>query len=1077
MPWFRSKSRKNEPAQVPPPAERLIDRKLELELLRDHLAATGDAGNGHAVLLLGDSGVGKSRLVAELVHEAARRRLVTISTYGMGRGAEPLLPIKDALRDYLGRTPDKVRKTLIGAAPRLLDSIPFIGAFLGRIGESLVDSKLYGASVDGIYEELSRILLGISERHGLCFVVEDLHDVDQDTLYFVNYLLGKIRGHRLLVLMTVQSEQLREAPNLQQLMSRWSAEGYAALTVTPLERAHVGEYVRSTLSLGAEPAENLVDQVFRLTGGNPFYLKETLHILSDRDRGGVTGEDAVLRLPPRLEAVVRQRLARAEGDTRDLLDAVAVIADGSQDIEPVRHVMEAPIGRAVRALRRACDLGILKEGPDGEISFVHDIMRNAVYGDLGATARRYLHSRAAEWFDQRGQPAVAAGHYGHSGQISDMVRTSLRAAANAEQQGLYHSALFFYQKARPHLSIEEIGPLLGRVLITLGDWAGADEVIRLLAPDDAATRLLRSQLRFVRGDFEGALTEARAALADPGVDRVAALHRIGDIELYLGNFAEARRYAEQAMATPGIAPIPRSLLCALLGAIAYFSDDLDGAEATYRRGLDIIAELPQEQQDALVESVLKGNLANVALTRGDLATATELHAAVLKKRREVADARGALHSMHALGLCQLRAGDTAAAVALFEQTEQLAASLGETLERAKVTQTRGMLALEQGETQRAYELISAALDSFERSRCRYDITHARIALSMAAAAAGREREAVELGARARADAAKHGYGILRRLYPQTVFSVAERIGGALTAYACGDALGLPYETYPPQGPAGASVEEIETVHAGEGWEVGSTSDDTALTLLVAEYLLDTDGRGDGPGFLALLGGRADEIKGLGPSTTRAVKAFTETGRIAPDAAGHTNGAAMRALPVGWACGIADRVRLHERVVELSRATHRSPDALVAACVVAECAAWAVEGASRALLLDIAVEAAARATRAYGASTAVSDALARVADGTWTVPDRGPSMDPAETVGAVFYCVRLGRPLRDTIVTAIGLGGDTDTVTAMVAGLLGAAYRRDEVLAQLPYAAALKLPDAARTTALAEGLAALARSGR
>lgn len=1077
MAWIRRKRRAERLPQAPPPVEPMINRELELELLRDHLAAAVNARRGHAVVLLGDSGVGKSRLVAELAGESARRQLVTIYAYGMGQGAEPLLPIKDALRDYLGHTPEKVRKTLLGAAPRLLDAVPFIGAFLGKLGESLVERRLYGASLDGIYEELSRILLGISERHGLCLVVEDLHDVDQDTRYFLNYLLGKIRGRKVLVLMTVQSEQLREAPKLQQLVARWSAEGYAALTVTPLERAHVGEYVRSTLSLGAEPDEGLVDQVFRLTGGNPFYLRETLHILSDPHRAGGAVDDVVLKLPPRLDAVVHQRLARAKGDVRDLLDAVAVIADGSQDIEPVRHVMEAPIGSAVRSLHRACELGILKESPIGEISFVHDIMRNAVYGDLGATARRYLHGRAAQWFDERRQPAVAAGHFEQSGQIRDMVRASLQAAAGAEQQGLYHSALFFYQKARPYMATEEIGPLLGRALITLGDWTGADDVIRLLPPDDGTTCLLRSQLRFVRGDFQGALVEAHAALEDPETDRVGALHRIGDIELYLGNFENARRYGEQAMATPSIEPVRRALLCALLGAVAYFSDDLDDAEATYRRGLDIISALPEEEQDALVDTVLKGNLANVALARGDLVTATELHATVLRKRREVADARGALHSMHALAVCQLRAGDVAAAVELFEQTDQLAASLGETLERAKVTQTRGLLALERGEAGQAYELIEDALVSFERSQCRYDVTHARVALSMAAAAAGREREAVELAATARADAAAYGYGILRRLYPQTVFSVAERIDGALTAYACGDALGLPYETYPPRGPSGASRAEIETVHAGEGWEVGATSDDTALTLLVAEYLLDTGGDGDGPGFLALLGARADEIRGLGPSTRKAVQNFADTGRIGRDEAGNTNGAAMRALPVGWAVGLGDRARLQERVVELSRATHRGPEALVAACVIAECGAWAVEGASPGLLLEIAAEAAARATREHGAGPSVSDAVALVADGSWRAPAHGPSMDPAETVGAVLYCVRSGGPLREAILAAIGLGGDADTVTAMTAGLLGAAYRRDQVVAQLPYATGLRLPDADRTAALAEGLVGLRRAAR
>ncbi|GLY04336.1 hypothetical protein Acsp01_47150 [Actinoplanes sp. NBRC 101535] len=997
---------------------------------------------------------------------------MVITTRGMGSGAEPLLPVKDALRDYLGGTPAKVRRTLLNAAPRLLDAIPFVGAFLGKIGESIVDGRqLYGASLDGIYEELSRLLLGIAERHGLCLVVEDLHDVDGDTLHFVNYLLGKIRQRRILVLLTVQNEGLRDAPDVRRLLARWSTEGYAAVTVTPLERAHVGEYARSVLQLGTDPDDDLVDRVFRLTGGNPFYLKETLRILADPGHD-TSSDEGELRLPARLETVVRERLARADEETRLLLDAIAVIADGTQGIEPARWVMDESEAVAVRALGRACRLGILTEGRGGEVAFAHDILRNAVYGELGTTARRYLHGRAAEWFDTHGRPASAAGHFESAGRVPDMIRTSLQAATHAEQQGLYHSALFFYQKARPHMAIEDIGPRLGHALITLGDWTGAEEVIRRLPAGDAGTALLRSELAFVRGDFEGARDAARAALEDPGVDRVRALHRVADIELYLGDFAEARRRAEQAREAAAGAAVPIALLCALLGAAAYFSDDLDGAEATYREGLELLAALPDDERDVLVEMVLKGNLANVALTRGDVTGAAALHAEVLKKRREVADARGALHSMHGLALCRLRAGDLPAARELLEQTDQLAAGLGETLERAKVAQTRGLIALEEGDNERAYELIRGALGSFETSRCLYDITHAQVALSRAAAATGREREAVELAAAARATTATRGFDLLRRLHPEVVFSVADRVAGALTAYACGDALGLPYETYPPEGPSGATAEQIETVHARDGWDLGSTSDDTALTLLVARHLVDTGGEGSAEAFLDLLGEHAPDIRGLGPSTTEAVRLFAETGRIGQDRAGNTNGAAMRAFPAGWAVGIGDRERRQRLVIELSRPTHRAPDAVVAACVLAECAAWAVEGASRALLLEVAAEAAAQATVTLAATPSVMTAINEVTTGVWAVPDHGPSMEPGETVGAVLHSVHTAPSLRAGLLTAIGLGGDADTVAAMTGGLLGAGFSREEVLSRLPYANRLRLPSAEETRRLADRLVAL-----
>jgi AAA ATPase domain len=127
--------------------EPMVNRILELELLKDHVARLARGGGGHAVLLLGESGVGKSRLSQAAAAEARRLEMTVISVQCLGRGAEPLLPIKDGLAAYLGRSGERIRQTILDAAPRLLDSIPFIGAFLGRIGDSIVESRrLRGAT-------------------------------------------------------------------------------------------------------------------------------------------------------------------------------------------------------------------------------------------------------------------------------------------------------------------------------------------------------------------------------------------------------------------------------------------------------------------------------------------------------------------------------------------------------------------------------------------------------------------------------------------------------------------------------------------------------------------------------------------------------------------------------------------------------------------------------------------------------------------------------------------------------------------------------------------------------------------
>ena len=123
--------------------EPLVDRQLELDLLRQHIARVADTRKGHAVLILGESGVGKSRLADEAAAEARRRGMTVISVQCLGRGAEPLLPLKEALASYLGRSPGQARPPLAGAGLPMLDAVPFLGTFLASIGKS---SKARSAS-------------------------------------------------------------------------------------------------------------------------------------------------------------------------------------------------------------------------------------------------------------------------------------------------------------------------------------------------------------------------------------------------------------------------------------------------------------------------------------------------------------------------------------------------------------------------------------------------------------------------------------------------------------------------------------------------------------------------------------------------------------------------------------------------------------------------------------------------------------------------------------------------------------------------------------------------------------------
>ncbi|MFI6450331.1 ADP-ribosylglycohydrolase family protein [Streptosporangium amethystogenes] len=262
---------------------------------------------------------------------------------------------------------------------------------------------------------------------------------------------------------------------------------------------------------------------------------------------------------------------------------------------------------------------------------------------------------------------------------------------------------------------------------------------------------------------------------------------------------------------------------------------------------------------------------------------------------------------------------------------------------------------------------------------------------------------------------------------------AERIGRAMTAFAAGDALGVPWEG---SAPAAIDADRIGEIPAARrGWPRGATSDDTAQMLLVCELLADSEGNPTAEAFLARLAAAADEIRGIGPTTRRALAHFGETGTLPEPIPGErpTNGAAMRMLPVGWTTPATEEDLRRHLVEALAIGTHRAPEAIAAACLVAAMAAWAIEGAGVDAVLAATEAEADWVAGHYGEPTAVRAALA----GTWPPPAEGVSLDALETTAAVVHVLSTATDLDSALRHSVLLGGDTDTVAALVGGVRGA----------------------------------------
>jgi ADP-ribosylglycohydrolase len=290
---------------------------------------------------------------------------------------------------------------------------------------------------------------------------------------------------------------------------------------------------------------------------------------------------------------------------------------------------------------------------------------------------------------------------------------------------------------------------------------------------------------------------------------------------------------------------------------------------------------------------------------------------------------------------------------------------------------------------------------------------------------------------------------------------------ALTGLAIGDALGMPTQSMSraqilaDHGAITGFADAGPHQRIATGMPAGTITDDTEQALMLAELLLEGNGRLDPVRFAEALIAweRGMEAKGsldlLGPSTKTAVQRILD-GVSASEAGstGTTNGAAMRIAPVGVAVPSSDLVRLVDAVQDASRVTHDTGLGIAGASAIAAAVSAGIDGATRAGALDAAV-AAATIGAERGHWVAGADIAART---TWarehllTVPASaqidtitrliGTSVASQESVVAALALVALDLDPWQTLCSAASLGGDTDTIAAMAGAVLGAVHGPD-----------------------------------
>jgi len=363
----------------------LIGRADELARLRDALAGA-TAGAGQVIAILGEAGIGKSRLVAEAAADAARRGVTVL--LGRSYASEQILPFGpwvDAMR--AGRIADDADLLeRLGPALRseLARLLPEVGA-AGPIGRA--------ADVGRVFESVAQVIDHLGGRRPLLVVLEDLHWADELSARLVAFTGRRLRERPVLLLTTAREDELADAPALRQALDDLARDGrLATLPLRPLSRDDTLSLVRALARSGDDAAlGRLGEQAWAASEGNPFVAVETVR---DHAEGAVVAHERGLALPERVREIVGRRLERLSERGQSLAAVAAVIGREFEFVllERAAGLGEEDTASAVEELVRRHIL----HGVGERFDFSHDRIREAAYGRILSPRRRLLHRRIAE---------------------------------------------------------------------------------------------------------------------------------------------------------------------------------------------------------------------------------------------------------------------------------------------------------------------------------------------------------------------------------------------------------------------------------------------------------------------------------------------------------------------------------------------------------------------------------------------------------------------------------------------------------------------------------------------------------
>jgi tetratricopeptide (TPR) repeat protein len=723
----------------------MVGRQKELEIINEKLELALQ-GKSQVIGIVAEAGMGKSRLVAEVIRAARRKGfagyggacqsdgvntpyLTWKSIWSAFFDVDPAAPLRKQIRSLEGEIEDR--------APERVQALPLLNSVLDlEIPENEFTSNLEPqyrkSALTALFEDCLR---AASQDEPLLIVVEDLHWIDGLSHDLLEDLAKALADCRICFVLAYRPPKLTrlQAPRLEALPQ------FTKIELQELNRAEAEGAIRAKLlqlypaRSGAIPTQ-LVDKLMSRAQGNPFYLEELLNYLRDR---GLDPRDPAdlnkIELPDSLHTLILSRIDQLSEREKTTLRVASIVgrlfrASWLTGYYPalgnVAHI------KVDLDNLHTLDITPLDSEPDLAYLFKHIVTHEVTYESLPFALRAQLHEQLARYLEKQIEAEALTEaslldtlvyHYTHSENKAKQRAYLKKAGEAALTTSAFHTAVEYFDRLLELTPMSDptraaLALQIADAHYRLGDYPATRAAIEQAQSaaqtdtDRASALALLGEMTSAMGDYtEAGMIAAQAVeLARASGDRMTlcrALWTLGTNDWRLGKLDEARVAEEESLALAReLGDVTRELFALNVLGLVYLQTDLGEAERLFMEVQARAVAVGNRER----ELAALNNLAVVASERKDFATQREYEKQTLAVAREIGSQQDIAVGLVQLGAKEIDEGDRPAGQAYLREGLALALRLGALPTAMWAVRTFAHLAFEEGQSERGLALIGMA---------------------------------------------------------------------------------------------------------------------------------------------------------------------------------------------------------------------------------------------------------------------------------------------------------------------------------------------------------------------------------